>query len=551
MASLDEILALGRNAASRQAARAAIERGKGGPPSYQEASARPNGLAYGALSAATSDPAERAALRMRESVQPSRGRAYSPGLETALRTGLEFAPYGIGPVMGGINAVTGGSPADVGLSTVASGALPKWARVLGGIGGMAMEPEEAEAGVGGIARKGVGLAKQLIERGMTGIRAYHGSPYDFTKFDINKIGTGEGAQSFGHGLYFAEHEPTALSYKHSTSDLKDWPIVGGNPDWRVPSWVGKTASASPTGLDEMIGTFTDRAQQMQAEGHWNAAGIQDIADALKAVKGGQAELKRPGHMYEVNINAKPEQFLDWDKRLSQMSPEVQKALNDAWLAHPEAHAGQTGEQIYGNAEISLHQPGQGHLDRVVAAEKLRDAGIPGIKYLDQGSRAAGQGTQNYAVFRDDIIDVLRKYGMGGMAGPLLGLAGQGDNEPTPRARGGDVEPGHPYLVGEEGPEVVVPRQPGTVLAMEDTRDPFNPLGGRMRPGEGGTSRGKNITAEEAAHRVGVADALNKKGVLGTGEAAGATILDKGTPEVQAAYRRGIEEGLQKYFTPKD
>jgi hypothetical protein len=135
--------------------------------------------------------------------------------------------------------------------------------------------------------------------------------------------------------------------------------------------------------------------------------------------------------------------------------------------------------------------------------------------------------------------------VGGLAGPLLGLAGQGGNEPIPRARGGDVEPGHSYLVGEEGPEVVVPRQPGTVLAMEDTRDPFNPLGGRMRPGEGGTSRGKNITAEEAAHRVGVADALNKKGVLGTGEAAGATILDKGTPEVQAAYRRGIEEGLRK------
>jgi hypothetical protein len=81
--------------------------------------------------------------------------------------------------------------------------------------------------------------------------------------------------------------------------------------------------------------------------------------------------------------------------------------------------------------------------------------------------------------------------------------------------------------------------------MEDTKDPFNPLGGRMRPGEGGTSQGRNITAEEAAHRVGIADALNKKGVLGTREAVGATILDKGTPEVQAAYRKGIEEGLKK------
>jgi hypothetical protein len=43
----------------------------------------------------------------------------------------------------------------------------------------------------------------------------------------------------------------------------------------------------------------------------------------------------------------------------------------------------------------------------------------------------------------------------------------------------------------------------------------------------------------------VADARNKRGVLGTSEAAGSTILDKGSPEVQAAYRRGIEEGLSK------
>ena len=37
------------------------------------------------------------------------------------------------------------------------------------------------------------------------IRAYHGSPHDFERFDTSKIGTGEGAQSYGHGLYFAEN----------------------------------------------------------------------------------------------------------------------------------------------------------------------------------------------------------------------------------------------------------------------------------------------------------------------------------------------------------
>src|SRR5262245_50888468 len=45
-----------------------------------------------------------------------------------------------------------------------------------------------------------------------GIRAYHGSPYDFERFDLSKIGTGEGAQAYGHGLYFAENPATAQSY---------------------------------------------------------------------------------------------------------------------------------------------------------------------------------------------------------------------------------------------------------------------------------------------------------------------------------------------------
>ncbi|NBS71017.1 hypothetical protein EBT31_19235, partial [bacterium] len=36
------------------------------------------------------------------------------------------------------------------------------------------------------------------------IIGYHGTPHEFDRFDPSKIGTGEGAQAFGHGMYFAE-----------------------------------------------------------------------------------------------------------------------------------------------------------------------------------------------------------------------------------------------------------------------------------------------------------------------------------------------------------
>jgi hypothetical protein len=53
-------------------------------------------------------------------------------------------------------------------------------------------------------------------------------------------------------------------------------------------------------------------------------------------------------------------------------------------------------------------------DPTAAANALRDAGIPGIRYLDQGSRGAGEGTHNYVVFDDKLIDIIKKYGLAGL-----------------------------------------------------------------------------------------------------------------------------------------
>jgi len=46
-----------------------------------------------------------------------------------------------------------------------------------------------------------------------------------------------------------------------------------------------------------------------------------------------------------------------------------------------------------------------------ASEAFRQAGIPGIKYLDQVSRGAGKGSRNYVVFDDKLVDIVKKYGL--------------------------------------------------------------------------------------------------------------------------------------------
>lgn len=53
----------------------------------------------------------------------------------------------------------------------------------------------------------------------SGIIAYHGSPHTFDRFDMSKIGTGQGNQKYGHGLYFAENEGVAKGYRDELSGL--------------------------------------------------------------------------------------------------------------------------------------------------------------------------------------------------------------------------------------------------------------------------------------------------------------------------------------------
>jgi hypothetical protein len=70
------------------------------------------------------------------------------------------------------------------------------------------------------------------------------------------------------------------------------------------------------------------------------------------------------------------------------------------------------------------------------AEELRNRGIPGIKYFDQGSRGAGQGSRNFVMFDDKLIDIMRKYGWamplgaGIGAAALSGYGPQADEQPV-------------------------------------------------------------------------------------------------------------------------
>lgn len=81
--------------------------------------------------------------------------------------------------------------------------------------------------------------------------------------------------------------------------------------------------------------------------------------------------------------------------------------------------------------------------------------------------------------------ILLNFGIGSL-GAAAGIPGFG-----PRANGGSVNAGSPYMVGERGPELFVPGQDGGVMRNEDMRR----LMGRSPAGSGNAGTSMNFTFE--------------------------------------------------------
>jgi hypothetical protein len=247
-----------------------------------------------------------------------------------------------------------------------------------------------------------------------GIRAYHGSPHDFDRFDLSKIGTGEGAQAYGHGLYFAEKEGVAQSYRDALTNR----AVPQGP--HIEKVAFNVVSRAPQMADAELAPFIRNVYPNASDD-----------EVLKSIQVARSKVQ-PGRMYEVDINARPEQFLDWDKPLAAHAPEIQKAVQSidspmyrAW-EQSGAFPHVKGETLYRELAGGLTNRAHAEGKHVGATDALRSAGIPGIKYLDQGSRGAGEGSRNYVVFDDKLVNILRKYGIAG--GAVTGAATMGGNQ---------------------------------------------------------------------------------------------------------------------------
>jgi hypothetical protein len=266
---------------------------------------------------------------------------------------------------------------------------------------------------------------------MFAIRAYHGSPHDFDRFDLSRIGTGEGAQAYGHGLYFAEKEAIARSYRDKLTDAGTELHLNGKRFDELPEPMQNAVLSYDTGRapEQHLALLQKRAAADPMFGEELAA-YRQLVDGVKAGSM-QVERKPLGRMYEVNIKADPQSFLDYDVPISQQ-PAARAAVEQAGFmpytvvdqagkrldlsrgmskADAEAYAAAKGGRAIPKDDFDFDALQKAYRGKDAEISKaLAEAGIPGVKYKDAGSRDGAGGTYNYVVFSDNLIEIVAKDG---------------------------------------------------------------------------------------------------------------------------------------------
>lgn len=287
-----------------------------------------------------------------------------------------------------------------------------------------------------------GALRAAIRGALTGEMApagrligYHATPHTLApepgaplgRFRLDKVNTGEGAQAFGWGV----------------------PYIAGNFDVGDEYWrVFQRSLDRPRLLAErhLERTGGDRAKAIRWLREGAVTGDAPDSESWRIIDNAARVLEDPtfelprARLYEVDI---PESgYLDWDAPLSAQPETVRRAVDDLGVrkqfdrhlnglrrtGHPESfidrvaegYADPKGERIYANltdanvrrlrnfrGTIPALPPPMERADPAAyaASMQLREAGVPGIQYLDADSRGAGQGTHNYVMFDPGLAHI--------------------------------------------------------------------------------------------------------------------------------------------------
>lgn len=259
------------------------------------------------------------------------------------------------------------------------------------------------------------LETQATDSGvaMYALQAFHGSIHDFDQFAMEKVNTGEGVQAFGYGLYFTQDKSVANFYKNKlrvgpATAVKSYII--GSSIWGRPQEAKTTEDFlkyKSMPVDPDLVSLVDSGIEEYKKSPESTATVNILREI-------DSRLEQPGLVYEVEISAKDEDLLLFDKSFQEQSAKVRSYIREAlkgssvfnaWQSNGalEHVSGKTLYETLGGDLVAGNTEGQKRVSRA-----LSEAGIKGIKFLDGNSRGIGEGYYNYVVFDDSIVTITKK-----------------------------------------------------------------------------------------------------------------------------------------------
>ncbi|MDR0824034.1 MAG: hypothetical protein LBN74_03000 [Prevotella sp.] len=224
---------------------------------------------------------------------------------------------------------------------------------------------------------------------------WHGSPYSFKKFSTDHIGSGEGAQAFGYGLYFTE-----------LKDIAKWYAEKLKPDkYKENATINNLAKEA---LESANGDVAEalKYQQELLQEDWSDK--KRVKGVIKVLETGKPLTEGKTNLYEVNV-ADGLNLMRWDQPLTD---EQVTAIKDSFKEETGREFSEVystlshGKRIwYGNNVYYGLKEEMG--SSKAASEFLLNSGIDGIKYPAESTSRLSNGERgfNYVIFDDSIVNI--------------------------------------------------------------------------------------------------------------------------------------------------
>ena len=275
--------------------------------------------------------------------------------------------------------------------------------------------------------------KAIVQPGVRFLRTYHGSGANFSEFDFNHMGEGEGTQSFGWGGYVTSSPEIGKYYAESGRKDKYFVYNGEKLDWRHMSatlsgivgmdGVSKAdnflVNVDRMGVEKAKQKLKDTIDEYQKLYKENQGDFyKKQIDVMKKLLDLDLSVETPKtSLYEVNIpDDNGKNYLDWDAPLTdEQKNAIVKALKRLKIdfADLEKHGftldGSVGETAYGYLNYALRRTKKWQdVNSLRAVSKfLSSLGFTGIKYkAGRNFGGAEEGDTNYVIFKPDDMQIV-------------------------------------------------------------------------------------------------------------------------------------------------